>query len=197
MLGNSRGSESQAALTDKAEFVICEQSIFLQTYDLFFRALFVFVIIELGSRRIIHFAVTRHPTDAWVAQQLREATPYDQKPRFLIRDRDGKFGEMFRRVVEGTGIDVLLIPPRAPQANAVCERFWGSLRRECLDFFILLGERHLRRVVREYIRYYNGARPHQGIDQQIPNDSQCLNKDGQIVTSPVLGGLHHDYRRAA
>lgn len=170
---------------------------FLQTYDLFFRALFVFVIIELGSRRIIHFAVTRHPADAWVAQQLREATPYGLKPRFLIRDRDGKFGEIFQRVVKGTGIDILLTPPRAPQANAVCERFWGSLRRECLDFFILLGEQHLYRVVREYVYYYNEARPHQGIDQQIPDDSQDLNKDGQIVSFPVLGGLHHDYRRTA
>ena len=128
---------------------------------------------------------------------MREATPYGLKPRFLIRDRDGKFGEIFRRVVKGTGIDVLLTPPRAPQANAVCERFWGSLRRECLDFFILLGEQHLYRVVREYVHYYNEARLHQGIDQQIPDDSRSPNKDGQIVSFPVLGGLHHDYHRAA
>ena len=87
-------------------------------------------------------------------------------PRFLIRDRDKKFGEAFGRVVKGTSIDVLLTPYRSPQANAICERFWGSLRRECLDFFILLGERHLGRVVREYVTFYNGARPHQSADSR-------------------------------
>jgi transposase InsO family protein len=170
---------------------------FLQTFDLFFRALFVFVIVELESRRVVHFAVTRHPTDAWVAQQLREATPYGLKPRFLIRDRDRKFGEAFGRVVKGTSIDILLTPYRAPQANAICERFWGSLRRECLDFFILLGERHLYRVVKEYVAYFNTARPHQGIGQRIPGELEPSVGEGEIIAFPVLGGLHHDYRRAA
>jgi putative transposase len=169
---------------------------FLQTYDFLFRALYVFVIVELGSRRIVHFAVTRHPTDKWVAQQLREATPFGEKPRFLIRDRDGKYGETFRRVAAGTNIDVLLTPVRAPQANAICERFWGSLRRECLDFFILLGERHLYRVVGEYVGYFNNARPHQGISQQIPCGRGRPSGEG-VIALPVLGGLHHDYRRAA
>jgi putative transposase len=170
---------------------------FLQTYDFLFRALYVFVIVELGSRRVVHAAVTRHPTDAWVAQQLREATPFGEKPRFLIRDRDGKYGETFRRVAEGTNIDVLLTPVRAPQANAICERFWGSLRRECLDYFILLGERHLYRVVGEYVSYFNNARPHQGINQQIPSGRGCPSGEGEVVALPMLGGLHHDYRRAA
>jgi transposase InsO family protein len=170
---------------------------FLQTYDLFFRALFVFVIVELKSRRVVHFAVTRHPTDAWVAQQLREATPYGKSPRFLIRDRDGKFGELFRRVVKGRSIVVLLTPYRAPQANAICERFWGSLRRECLDFFILLGERHLYRVVKEYVAYFNNARPHQGLGQRIPGEPEPSAREGKLIAFPVLGGLHHDYRRAA
>ena len=157
----------------------------------------MFVIIELESRWVVHFAVTRHPTDAWVAQQLREATPFGVKPRFLIRDRDGKFGQLFRRVVKGRSIDVLLTPCRAPQANAICERFWGSLRRECLDFFILLGERHLHRIVKEYGAFYNGARPHQGIDQRIPGEPESSAGKGEIIAFPVLGGLHHDYRRAA
>jgi putative transposase len=170
---------------------------FLQTFDLFFRALFVFVIVELKSRRVVHFAVTHHPTDAWVAQQLREATPFGVKPRFLIRDRDRKFGEAFGRVVKGTSIDILLTPYRAPQANAICERFWGSLRRECLDFFILFGEQHLYRLVKEYVRYFNTARPHQGIGQRIPEESEPLVGEGEIIAFPVLGGLHHDYRRAA
>jgi putative transposase len=170
---------------------------FLQTFGLFFRALFVFVIIELDSRRVVHVAVTRHPTDAWVAQQLREATPFGVKPRFLIRDRDRKFGEAFGRVVKGTSIDVLLTPYHTPQANAICERFWGSMRRECLDFFILLGERHLYRVVREYVQYFNNARPHQGIGQQIPTEPEPSVGDGEVLAFPVLGGLHHDYHRAA
>jgi len=115
----------------------------LQPYDLFFRSLFVFVIIELGKRRIVHFGVTRHPTDEWLAQQLREATPFGTGPRFLIRDNDRKFGSSFSRVAVGPGIDVLRTPYRSPKANAICERFLGSLRRECLDHFIILSERHL------------------------------------------------------
>ncbi len=97
----------------------------LQTYDLFFRELFVFVIIELGTRRIVHFGVTRHPTDRWLAQQLREATPFGAGPRFLIRDNDRKYGTSFSRVAFGAGIDVLRTPYRAPKANAICERFLG------------------------------------------------------------------------
>jgi putative transposase len=170
---------------------------FLQTFDLFFRALIVFVIVELNTRRVVHLAATRHPADAWVAQQLREATPFGVKPRFLIRDRDRKFGEAFGRVVKGTSVDILLTPYHAPQANALCERFWGSLRRECLDFFILLGERHLCRVVREYVEYFNDARPHQGIGQRVPGEPEPSAGQGEIIALPVLGGLHHDYRRAA
>ena len=116
---------------------------FLQTYDLFFRTLFVFVIIELGSRRLVHFGVTRNPTDAWVAQQLREATPFAQGPRYLIRDNDRKYGRLFARVASGTGLRCLRTPYGAPKANAICERFLGSVRRECLDFFLILSERHL------------------------------------------------------
>jgi putative transposase len=170
---------------------------FLQTYDFLFRALYVFVIVELGSCRVVHFAVTRHPTDAWVARQLRKATPFGERSRFLIRDRDGKYGGTFRRVAEGTNISVLLTPVRAPQANAICERFWGSLRRECLDYFILFGERHLYRVVSEYVSYFNSAGPHQGISQQIPCGRGRPSGEGEIVALPVLGGLHHDCRRAA
>ena len=141
---------------------------FLQTYDLFFRALFVFVIIELDSRRLVHFDVTRNPTDAWVAQQLREATPFAEGPRYLIRDNDSKYGSSFARVAAGTGIEVLRTPYGAPKANAICERFLGSVRRECLDHFLILSERHLYRVLKEYRRYFNHARPHQGIGQKMP-----------------------------
>jgi transposase InsO family protein len=169
---------------------------FLQTYDLFFRAIFVFVVIELGSRRLVHFGVTRSPSDAWVAQQLREATPFGEGPRFLIRDNDDKYGAAFDRVAKGTHIDVLKTPYQAPKANAICERFLGSVRRECLDFFLILNERHLYKTMKQYQAYFNHARPHQGISQRIPCSSERPQQDmGTIMAHPVLGGLHHDYRR--
>ena len=169
---------------------------FLQTFDAFFRTLFVFVVIELGSRRVVHFGVTRHPTDQWVTQQLRDATPFGQGPRFLIRDNDDKYGDSFTHVADGAGIDVLRTPYRAPKANAICERFLGSLRRECLDHFLILNERHLYRLVKEYRMYFNHARPHQGIEQRIPShprrpDAPPL--QGKVSSRPALRGLHHDY----
>ncbi len=106
---------------------------FLQVTDLFFRSLFAFFLIELKSRRVIHMNVTRSPTDSWVAQQLREATPYGQTPKYLIRDNDRKFGLHFAGVATTSGIKVLRTPYRTPQANAICERFLGSVKRECLD----------------------------------------------------------------
>ncbi len=173
---------------------------FLQVVDFRFRSLCAFFIVELGSRRVVHVGVTRHPTDAWVAQQLREATPFGAAPRFLIRDNDRKYGAAFARVATGSRIAILRTPVRAPRANATCERFLGSVRRECLDHMLVLGERHLRRVLREYVVYFNGARPHQGKGQVIPEaagPAPPSRSEGHIVSSPVLGGLHHDYRRAA
>ncbi len=139
---------------------------FLQTYDLWFRAIFVFIIIELGSRRVVHFAVTRSPSDAWVARQLREATPFDVQPRFLIRDNDSKYGAAFARAA--SGIEILRTPIRAPKANAICERFLGSVHRECLEHVWIVNERQLQRVMKEYVTYFNSARPHQGIGHRIP-----------------------------
>jgi transposase InsO family protein len=173
---------------------------FLQTYDLFFRTIFVFVIIELESRRLVHFGVTRSPGDDWVAQQLREATPFGEGPRFLIRDNDNKYGSAFARVADGSGIKVLPTPYQAPQANAICERFLGSIRRECLDFFLILSEQHLRKIMKQYQAYFNYARPHQGINQRIPCPAQQSEEQasrGDIISQPVLGGLHHDYQRRA
>jgi putative transposase len=169
---------------------------FLQTYDIFFHAIFVFVVIELGSRRLVHFGVTRSPNDAWVAQQLREATPFGEGPRFLIRDNDNKFGTAFDRVADGPDIEVLITPYQAPKANAICERFLGSVRRECLDFFLILGERHLCKTMMQYQAYFNHARPHQGIGQRIPCQSVQgaeLSGSEQLISRPILGGLHHDY----
>jgi transposase InsO family protein len=170
---------------------------FLQTYDALFRAIFVFIIIELKSRRVVHFAVTRNPSDPRFAQQLRNATPFGERPRFLIRDNDCKYGASFSRVATETSIEVLRTPIGAPKANAICERFLGSLRRECLDHFLIFSERHLHHIVKEYVAYFNHARPHQGIKQRIPCQPEPLSKTGRIVSYPVLGGLHHDYRRKA
>ncbi len=157
--------------------------------------------MELGSRRIVHMGVTRSPTDAWVAQQLREATPFGQGPRFLICDHDDKYGHQFVQVANGAGIRLLRTPVKAPKANAICERLLGSVRRECLDHVVIFTERHLRRLAAEYVAYYNQARPHQGLNQRIPAPLRILpdmNRTGQRVEAiPVLGGLHHDYRRVA
>jgi putative transposase len=143
--------------------------------------------------------VTSHPTDTWVAQQLREATPFDLRPRFLIRDNDRKYGAEFERAA--SGIEILCTPIRAPKANAVCERFVGSVRRECLDHMIVLNVPHLHRVIMEYVSYFNTARPHQGISGQVPIPQMSSSSDTatgrQITAFPVLGGLHHDYRRVA
>ena len=174
---------------------------FLQTYDVFFRTFFLFFIIEHGSRRVVHFAVTRSPSDAWVAQQIREATPFGAGPRFLICDNDVKYGLLFERAVAGVHTDLLHTPVQSPKANALCERFLGSVRRECLDHVLVFNERHARRVVREYVTFFNHSRPHQGIDQQIPEGltlpaPQDVERR-QVIGLPVLHGLHHDYRWAA
>jgi len=119
---------------------------FLQVTDLFFRSLFAFFLIELQSRKVIHVGVTRSPTDAWVAQQLREATPYGLAPKYLIRDNDSKFGPCFARVAKTSSIKILKTPVHAPRANAICERFPRSVRQECLDHLLILEEKQLQRV---------------------------------------------------
>jgi transposase InsO family protein len=176
---------------------------FLQVADLSFRSLFAFFVVDHGSRRVIHVGVTRHPTDAWVAQQLREATSFGTHPRFLICDNDAKYGAAFTHSAVVSGIEIVTTPYRAPRANALCERFLGSVRRECLDHVLILHERHLERVLRAYAAYFNHARPHQGIGQRIPEARQgalapsAHEVGGEITAIPVLGGLHHEYRRAA
>ncbi len=174
---------------------------FLQVTDLFFRPLFAFFIVELKSRRVIHVGVTRSPTDAWVAQQLREATPYGQGPKYLIRDNDSKFGPCFARVAKTSTIKILKTPVHAPRANAICERFLRSVRQECLDHLLILHERQLQRVLNAYVIYFNQARPHQGIGQQIPEQRRLVpssqDAGNKVIALPVVGGLHHDYRWAA
>ena len=175
---------------------------FLSVTDLFFRSLFAFFIIELHSRQVIHVGVTRSPTDAWMAQQLREATAFGVGPKYLIRDNDSKFGVTFARVAKTSGIEILKTPYHAPRANAICERFLGSVRRECLDHLFILQERQLHRVLHAYVAYFNQVRPHQGMGQQIPErkvgtSRATPSKGSTVVAVPILAGLHHDYRRSA
>ena len=174
---------------------------FLQLHDILFRPIFAFFFVIHGTREVVHFHVTRHPTEAWVTQQLREATVHDDRPRYLIRDNDGKYGGKFDALAVASGIEMVRIPPRSPNLNPICERFLGSVRRECLDHIVILGERQLRRVLREYIEsYFNTARPHQGLGQRMPRPSPSTpeqSPEGRLIAIPVLGGLHHDYRWAA
>ncbi len=174
---------------------------FLPVTDLLFRPVYAFFVIALGSRRVVHVGVTRHPTDVWVAQQLREATPFGQRPRYLVRDRASKYGPAFARVAAASGITELRTAHRTPRQNAVCERFLGSVRRECLDHLLVLGDAHLGRALREYVAYFNTARPHQGLQQRIPDPAAVSalrsEEERPVLAVPVLGGLHHTYRRTA
>jgi transposase InsO family protein len=133
-----------------------------------------------------------------VAQRLREATPWAEGPRCLIRDNDQKCGGCFDTVATGTGITILRTPVRAPNANAVCARFLRSVRAECLDHVLILDADHLASILRRSCAYFNEARPHQGIAQKSPNGPPEPPAVGATVAAtPILGGLHHDHRRAA
>ena len=175
---------------------------FLQTYDLWFRPIFAFFMVDINSKRVVHMAATYNPSQQWTAQQLRNATPFGQGPQFIIRDRDDKYGADFDRVAKGAGIRVVRTAVRAPLMNSVVERFLRSVRQECLDHLIILGESHLRSILEEFAsRYFNRCRPHQGIGQRVPvpfgSAGTCCTDPSRVVARPVLGGLHHDYQTAA
>ena len=165
--------------------------------DWLFRQWHVFVVMELKTRRIVHTGVTKYPTDEWTAQQLREATPWGNGPKYLIRDRDGKYSKHFSAVAGS--IKEVETQYRTPQANGICERFMGSLRRECLDHILIHDDRHLERITKEYTSsYFNQERPHQGIEQRIPDQYELPRSkptSGRITSKAILGGLHHSYSR--
>jgi transposase InsO family protein len=169
----------------------------LQTYDVWFRPLFAFFIVNVGTREVIYTGVTSSPSRQWTAQQIRNATPFGEGPRFVIRDRDDKFGPEFDRAAQAVGARVIKTAVRTPDMNAVCERFLGSVRRECLDHVIVLNERHLAAILSEYVAYFNNGRPHQSLGQNAPRGFRNPATTGAIIEVPVLSGLHHDYRRAA
>jgi transposase InsO family protein len=163
-----------------------------------FRVLYVFVIMSNARRRIVHFNVTEAPTVVWTGQQMIEAFPWDTTPRFMIRDRDKKYGDEFNQRVSSLDIKQVLIAARSPWQNPYVERMIGSIRRDCLDHTILFNEKHLRRMLKEYIRYYNEDRTHLGLEKDCPNPRAIELPDlGPVQSEPVVGGLHHRYYRQA
>jgi transposase InsO family protein len=163
-----------------------------------FRILICFLALRHHRRTVVHFNVTDHPTSRWTARQIVEAFPYDTEPRYLLRDRDRIYDSCFANRVREMGIEEVLIAPRSPWQNPFVERLIGSIRRECLDHVLVLGEAHLRRVLREYFAFYHDSRPHQSLDRNAPRPREIEPpSQGRIVAEPQVGGLHHRYRRAA
>jgi putative transposase len=154
------------------------------------------------STRQVYFAgCTAHPDSAWVTQQARQMTweleDRDPPMKYLIRDHDTKFTQSYDTVFEASGIEIVNIPYQAPNANAVAERWVRSVREECLDHLIILNERHLRRVMNEYVAYFNERRPHQGLEQDSPLGFEPVSNQGTIRRRKVLGGIISDYYREA
>jgi len=161
------------------------------------RLLFVLVILAHERRRVVHVAVTDHPTAGWTAQQLREAFPWNEAPRYLVHDRDAAFSA-WTTTAAAIGIEEVLTAPRSPWQNAYAERLIGSIRRECVDHIIILNERGLRRVLAAYVEYYLKSRTHLALSKDAPvSRSVAAPDDGGIVAVPCLGGLHHRYERRA
>jgi putative transposase len=163
-----------------------------------FGLLYVFVVLGLERRRLLHVNVSAHPTAAWTAQQIIEAFPEETGLRYLIRDRDGIYGAEFRRRVAGLGLREVPIAPRSPWQNAYAERFIGSLRRECLDHMIVLNERQVCRILSDYARYYNRARTHLALEKDAPERRRVQGRElGRVIAFPEVRGLHHRYERVA
>jgi transposase InsO family protein len=168
----------------------------LTVQTLAFRTLHVLVFVNHARRELVHLNVTANPTAAWVWRQLIAATPWGHQPRYLVRDRDAVYGRDFVPRARRLGIETLLTPVRAPRANAIAERLVGTLRRECLDYVIVVNEQHLRAVLTEFVRFYNLERPHRALVLETPTPLARA-RAGPIRSRPVLGGLHQVYERAA
>jgi transposase InsO family protein len=171
-----------------------------------FRVVYVFVVVEVGTRRIVHWNVTEHPTADWTIQQCRTVMTPETSHRFVLHDRDGIYAAGVDRAIASMGRRVLTTPVRTPQANAFCERLIGTIRRECLDWLISLSERHLRWILRDWVTHNNRGRSHAGLGPAIPESSpelirpvpvgHHLPEHCRVVATPILGGLHHEYRLA-
>jgi transposase InsO family protein len=167
---------------------------------LWFQTLYVFFFISHGRRQVMHLNVTAHPKSEWVWRQIIESTPWGSGPRFLIRDRDRSYGGDFVARARRIGIETVLTPIAFPQANAIAERLVGTLRRECLDHVIAVNERHLQHLLREFVRHYNRARPHQTLELETPVEMPRAGpaaRGCRVVSRSVLGGLTHEYERRA
>jgi putative transposase len=176
---------------------------FMAAITVRFRVLYVLLLIEIGSRRIVHCRVTEHPTADWTVQQFREAIPNDHGYRFLIHDRDSIFSAEVDEHLQTFGLKILRTPVKAPTANADCERLIATVRRECLDYVIPIDERHLRRILREWVAHYNKGRPHSSLGPGIPDSRNSpparknrhhLEPWEKVTSTAVLGGLHHEYQ---
>jgi putative transposase len=174
-----------------------------------FRLLYVFVVIEHRSRRLVHCNITAHPSAAWTLQQLREVVGYEGRYKFLIHDRDSIFASRLDESIRALGVSVLKSAPHSPKMNAICERVIGTIRRECLDWLIPLSESHLRFILKSWIGHYNGGRPHMALGPGVPDppvitkalpEPSSRHRRGEsyaVRAESVLGGLHHEYSLAA
>jgi transposase InsO family protein len=159
-----------------------------------FDPLYAFIIVRLDRRGLAWINVTAHPSAEWIARQITEAFPWNEAPRYMIRDRDCIYGAVVTRRLRAMGIRDKPIAPASPWQNGFAERLIGSIRRECLDHIIVLGEAHLRRILKSYARYYNETRTHLALDKDAPL-SRTVKRAGRILCRPILGGLHHEYAR--
>jgi transposase InsO family protein len=159
-----------------------------------FDLLYAFVIVRLGRRDLVRINVTAYPTADWVARQITEAFLWNEAPRYMIRDRDRIYGTVVTRRLRATGIRDKPTAPASPWQNGVAERLIGSIRRESVDHMIVLGEAHLRRILKSYARYYNGVRMHRSLNKDAPV-SRSVQRTGAICSRAILGGLHHHYSR--
>jgi putative transposase len=160
------------------------------------KVMFVFIVLEHRRREVLHFNVTEHPTAAWTSQQIVEAFADRDAPRYLIRDRDGVYGNEVRLRIASLHMEEVLTAPQSPWQNPYAERLIGSIRRDCLNHFVILNARHLKRTLASYFAYYHGSRTHLGLDKQCPFPRQ-VSSIGRIIEIPHLGGLHHRYERIA
>jgi putative transposase len=190
-------------LNHACEVLACD---FFVTITARFRLIYVFVVLDIRTRRLVHWNVTEHPTAEWTVQQFRAFVTGDEPYRFVIHDRDAIYSSAVDRALASMHLRVLTTPVHTPQANAVCERLIGTARRECLDFMIPLNERHLRRILVEWVQHYNRGRPHASLGPGIPDrpSSVAPRSIGQLIPHgyrvaaiPILGDLHHEYRLEA
>ena len=203
--GTPRGDERWATfLHNHAKAIVaCD---FLVSVTATFRLLYVFVVIEHGSRRLLHCDVTRNPSADWTLQQLRDALGFNEQYRYRLHDRDRIFAKHLDESIARFGLKILKSPPHAPMANAICERVIGTLRRECLDWLIPVSETHLRTILKEWVAHYNVGRPHMSLGPGIPDPPKGTLAQHQprhrlsaerVRTRAILGGLHHEYWLAA